>query len=256
MMKKVLLGLGLVYGLVGCVGKPIDATAEPRFPAGVGDVGSSTDGSQDLIGRYRLPLERNGEKKIRVAYTYWSGEWPGPIADVSSKAKAKGTTTIMGYPSPRILKDRSSCTIKNGIYHPWSTNTPSLINYYSFVAPVDFQAVRDAVLDNGTKDGLKVPKDAIVTDVVGLSEGWVTGMLRIGKGVRIIEVFYSGLYESKDFVRLTPDEKFVEQWLHLQCSEKGADGKSRTTFVNVEDLLSQPGVTRGVFDGYGKVKAK
>ncbi|WP_413583209.1 hypothetical protein [Bdellovibrio sp. HCB288] len=259
-MKKVFLGLSLLAGLVGCVSKTVETDVNYRKPTaeggatGVGDIDSSTDGARDLLGRYRLPIERDGETKVRVAYTYWSGEWPQPIADVSSKVK--GSTVISGYPSPRVLKDRKSCQIKNGIYHPWSEKTPSLINYYSFMAPVDFQAKEDAVLEDGKKDGLKVPKGAKVTDVVPLSEGWVSGTLRIGKGVRVVEVFYSGLYESKSFVRLTPDDRFNEQWLHLECAAKDANGKSQTIFVEVYDLMNQNGVSPGTFDGYGKVKSQ
>jgi hypothetical protein len=258
-MKKVLLGLSLVYGLVGCVSKTVEKQAEPRLPAGVGDVGSSTDGTADFMGRYRLPLERGGDKKVRVAYTYWSGEWPGPIPDVSSKHK-NGTTKIMGYPSPRVLKGRTSCTIKNGIYHPWSTNTPSLINFYSFISPVDFEALKDTLLAEGTRDGVqtgvKVPKGAKVINVIPLSEGWVSGSVKIGQNLRSVDVFYTDLYESKNFVRITPEEDFREQWLHLQCAEKDSSGKAQTVFVQDKDLMSQSGVTAGTFDEYGKVKAQ
>ncbi|WP_413559483.1 hypothetical protein [Bdellovibrio sp. HCB209] len=259
MMKNVLLSLSLVYGLVGCVSKTVEVNSGPRIPAGVGDVGSSTDGAQDFMGRYRLPLERDGVEKIRVAYTYWSGEWPSPVIDVKSKQK-NGTTIILGYLSPRTLKERKTCTIKNGIYHPWSKNSPSLINYYSFVSPVDFEALKDTVLGEGTVDGVptgvKVPKGSKVVNVIPLSEGYVSGAVKIGQNLRPVEVFYTDLYESKNFVRITPEDDFREQWLHFQCSEKDAAGKSRTVFVRDQDLLSQPGIAQGTFDDYGKVKAQ
>jgi hypothetical protein len=185
--------------------------------------------------------------------------WTHPIPDLNSKQKNE-TTTIMGYSSPRVLNERTSCTIKNGIYHPWSTNLPSLINFYSFISPVDFEALKDTVLAEGTRDGVqtgvKVPKGAKVINVIPLSEGYVSGAVKIGQSLRSVEVFYTELYESKNFMRLTPEEDFREQWLHLQCAEKDSSGKARTVFVQDKDLMAQPGVKAGAFAEYGKVKAQ
>ncbi|MBO9668664.1 MAG: hypothetical protein J7501_17835, partial [Bdellovibrio sp.] len=212
-MKKILVGLSLVSGLVGCASKEV--TPDYRYPAadtsGVGDIGSSTDGTQ-IQGKYKLPITRDGQKKTRLAYNDWSGEWPHPVIVVGN-AKS-GNTTIQGFASARDLTTPQSCTIKNGIYHPWSQNSPSLINYYTFIYQTEFIALQDM-----TYDKVKVPKGARLVDMVPSSEGWVGITVVIGKSKREIELFGNDLYDPMKFKQVLPTDDFWEQWLHMQCSE-------------------------------------
>lgn len=249
-MRKIFLGLSLVYGLVGCVSKTVETGGDARFPAGVGDVGSSTDGSESFVGRYKLPMVRNGEKKIRLAYNYWSGEWPRPVIDVNSKVKGK--TTIQGYVSPRELTERKSCTIKNALYHPWAYDAAnsSILEFYSFVSTTDLVALKDL-----KSEKVKIPKGAHVVDVVYLSEGYASATLMLGKQAIHFDTTVGFLYSTSNFKQLNSADDFNEQWIYLQCAEDDA-GKPRKIFVRDSDLLSQPGVTEGTFAEYGKVKAQ
>lgn len=248
-MKKFLVAASLLCGVVGCVSKTVESDPETRHPAGVGDIGSSTDQNEYYMSRYKLPLTRSGEKKIRVAYNSWSGEWPVPVIDV--KSGSKGKTTIQGYLSARELTDRASCTIKNGLYHPWSATAHSVINFYSFVAPLEYVALKDL-----EEDKIKIPKGSRIIDVAYVGEGYCTATLKIGRTYRSFDTHFGFLDDKEAFKKVTPDDDFSEQWLHLKCEETDAEGKKRTVFVNDKDLLSQPGITQGEFDGYGKVKSQ
>ncbi|MBP1711184.1 MAG: hypothetical protein H6Q49_1386 [Deltaproteobacteria bacterium] len=74
---------------------------------------------------YKLPVTRNGTTITKVATSFWQGEYPGPIIDVSSKKSGK--TTVQAYKSLRKLDAPIACSVINGIYHPWSKTKNSVI---------------------------------------------------------------------------------------------------------------------------------
>lgn len=252
---KNILSIVSLCALASCVSKPTNEMTEQRQPAeanssGVGDIGSSEMQSESLLS-YNLPLTRNGKKSIRVAYNTWAGEWPGPVVDVN--ARKKGTTKIEGYPSPRVLVDRQSCTVKNGLFHPWSTNSDALINYYSFVSANNFRAKKEVVITGGSRK-ITIPKDAEVINVVGYGENFCGATLKVGKSLRPITEYCDTFWDESLFVKTSPEDSFeTEQWLHLNCEEKGPKGNNKTIFVQDKDLLSQKGIKNGVIKEYGKV---
>lgn len=229
-----------------------------RKIAGTGDIDSSTT---EKFESYKLPITRQNIKTTRVAYNFWSGEWPMPIIDVNSD-KSEGTTTIQAYTNLRDPKetDRVACTIKNGLYHPWSKQDPSLIIYYSLSSREEYVAKEDTFLPMFDKDGnekrLAIPKDSVISNVVYYAENYCGAILRMGKKARPISAECPFFSENKSLKLTSKKEKddYSEQWLYLQCSEKDAKGNSLKAFVRDQDILSQKGIQQGCPSDYGSVQ--
>jgi hypothetical protein len=191
---------------------------------------------------YRLPITRDGVAKERVAYNFWSTEWPGPVVDV--KTSVKGSTTIKAYTSLRQLPASTvSCTIKNGIYHPWSHTENSVVNYYTLTAVKSYKALTAFSVDE-----TQYPAGTVVDNVVYASEGYCLGTLKVPGKAPVENDFSCEMVETKDFEALNPSAKsdeFNEQWFYVTCSE------GYKAFVSDKGLLSEPGVTEGTFGDYG-----
>lgn len=238
---------------VGCVSKSVDV----RTPAGTGDIGSSTD--QFSFESFKLPITRENKVATRVAFNSWSGEWPNPTIDVRSDVK--GTTQITGYtnlrnPSP---SDKVNCTIQNGLYHPWSKTDPSSITYYTIQGEADFKVIRDTkstIYNEKTQktEKIKIPKDAIFSNVVYYGENFCGSIQTVGKTKRPYSDGCDFFYDNKDIARIADGGDFTEQWLYLKCEEKDTNGKNIKVFVKDTDLLSQPMITKGCPGEYGKVQ--
>jgi len=188
---------------------------------------------------YKLPVTRNGVIVTKVATPFWQSEYPGPVIDVRSKKS--GTMTVQAYQSLRKLDSPVACTIKNGIYHPWSKTKNSVIHYYTITPVEDYKARKTAKLEEYT-----IHKGDIITNVVYFSEGFCKGNLKN----RQIEFTCSALQENpQDFQRLGKAENGSrpEQWLHVKCEE------GHKAFIQDTALLNTNGVKKGVIIKYGEV---
>ncbi|CAA6799549.1 MAG: Unknown protein [uncultured Sulfurovum sp.] len=188
---------------------------------------------------YLLSIERNGTKHTMLANNFWSGEYPSPV--ISVQAKEEKWQKVMGYNSLRSLGKKKSCTIKTGIYHPWSRDKTSLINFYSIIPLVSYLVQKDTVLEETKlKKGDKLERE------VYLSEGFCSYALKDGKE------FQATCIDEKDenFKRIESASHPSEQWLYLSCKEK------YNVFVQDSDLLRQPHVKEGQITGYGEVAEK
>lgn len=251
------IGLGASV-IVGCA-SPSVVTSDIRTPAGTGDIDSSGLDSSDSVFSYKLPITRNGKKETRVAYPMWSGEYPAPPINVN--AEQSGTTKIDAYKSLRTLDnaDKTTCTIKNGLYHPWADPSPaSIINYYTVVAAKDYKVIRKITYseysEKAKKDVKKViPKGATITNVIYHGEGYCGAILKIGKNPRAFTNDCSFFTENKDLQQISPPSDFSEQWLYLTCEEKDSNGKNEKAFVQDKALLAQPGIKEGCIVEYGTV---
>lgn len=252
--KKIILCTTLIVVFAaGCASQ----TVEPRYPAGTGDIDSSTTESFES---YKLPITREGQKKTRIAYNFWSGEWPRPVIDVSSSKK--GTTTVQALKSLRnpTEADKVQCTIQNGLYHPWSQKDASLITYYTISNVADFDVVNETSyqLYNEKTQKLelfKVPKGAKFLNVVYYAENQCGALYKIGKTSRPFTESCDFFYDNKDLKKTTQEERFSEQWLYLACAEKDAvSGKPLKAFIRDQELLKQPGVEAGCPADYGSVQ--
>jgi len=244
----------------GCASNPI-SSSEPRFPAGTGDVESSVPENMKFsLESYKLPIVRESKTETRMAHNFWSGEWPAPVIDVQSSKKS-GTTTISGFSSLRNPgPERLRCTVKNGVYHPWSQKDPSIINYYTLAELLDYKVINKVVRGNGdqkSKAKTIYPKGAEILNVVYYGENFCGATLKIGKNLRPVTDDCPFFMENPSFQRTSPatnlEREFREQWLYFACEEKGADGKQIKAFVQDADLLGQPGIQKGCLGEYGSV---
>lgn len=239
--------------ILSCTSKPV----EYRNPAGTGDVDSSTSATESFES-YKLPVMREGKKNTRVAYNFWSGEWPQPIIDISSEVK--GTTKIQGLSNLRnpAEAEKISCTVKNGLYHPWSEKDPSIQTYYSLVDVEDFTVLQDTKLEFYDRKGnvkyLRVPKSATISNLIYYGENYCGAILKIGKNKRPIAASCDYFNDNKVFKKMQENDDFREQWLYFVCEEKDAAGKAIKVFVRDQELLKQPGVDKGCPADYGKVQ--
>lgn len=250
--KYLVLLATLTAFAVGCASK----TIESRNPAGTGDVDSSTT---EAFESYKLPITRGGQKSTRVAYNFWSGEWPQPVIDIHSQQK--GTTRIQAFTNLRnpTDADRVNCTIKNGLYHPWSQQDPSLITYYTIANIADFNVVKNTsyqIYNDKTKklETVQVPKGAKFLNVVYYAENQCGAIYKMGKTSRPFTESCDFFFENKDLVKTTQEPAFSEQWLYFSCEEKDVSGKTLKAFVRDEELLKQEGVTQGCPGEYGFVQ--
>lgn len=185
---------------------------------------------------YTLPITRDGVTHTMLAYNFWSGEYPSPVIDV--QADLNKTRKIMGYPTLRKPNKKKSCTIKAGIYHPWSQDKTSLINYYTIVPNVRYLVERSTMLDN-----IRLKKGDELNEEIYLSEGFCSYLLN---GESAVETMCLGA-EDKRFKRIESPSHPAEQWLYLRCME------GDKLFVQDSDLLTQTGVVEGQIIGYGEV---
>ncbi|SFV60981.1 hypothetical protein MNB_SV-6-1712 [hydrothermal vent metagenome] len=199
--------------------------------------GVSNANAKSEIGSYTLPITRHNITHSMVAYNFWSGEYPKPVIYV--KPTHGRWSKISGYSSLRRANKREECTIKSGIYHPWSRDSISLINYYSIVPKIDYIAREDRYLE-----GLHIKRGSKLENELYLAEGSCRYLLNKKR-----EIITTCIEDSSTFERIKRASHPREQWLYLKCRE------GNKIFVQDNDLLSQPNVTRGAISGYGKVTA-
>lgn len=190
---------------------------------------------------YLLPITRDGKQQTRLASSFWSGEYPSPIIDVFSQKK--GMTTVKAFKSLRELKEPVNCTIQNGLYHPWSKDKASAINFYSIVALEEYASLKQQSLD-----GTDLKKGEVITQVVYHAEGNCGG--KLAKTQKEIEFFCDDLLNKQNFKALRKKDSFSEQWIKLKCTEK------YEAFIQDSALLGHKGVVEGEIVGYGEIKAK
>ncbi len=189
---------------------------------------------------YPLPITRHGVTHTMVAYNFWSGEYPQPVINVES-GRQGNWTKIMGYTSLRRTVKRKKCTVRSGIYHPWSKERISLINYYSIVPRVSY-LVQNATTINGQR----FKKGDRLENEVYLSEGFCSYTIH-GRKERF-ETYC--IDEDTHFKKIQYPAHASEQWLYLKCKE------GYNVFVQDSDLLTQPNVNKGQISKYGKVRRR
>ena len=190
---------------------------------------------------YLLTVVRDGKRQTRLAAAFWSGEYPSPIIDVLSQKN--GVTTVRAFKSLRELTEPVSCTIQNGLYHPWSKDKISAVNYYSIIALIEYESLKQQSLH-----GIALQKDDVITQVVYHAEGICGG--KLAKDKKEIEFYCDSLLNTDNFKALHNKDSFSEQWIQLKCSEK------YEAFIQDSALLNHKGVLEGEIAGYGKIKAK
>ncbi|MDD5548589.1 MAG: hypothetical protein PHI79_03205, partial [Sulfurovaceae bacterium] len=159
-----------------------------------------------------------------------------------------GKTTIEGYVSMRDKKERKICTIKNGLYHPWSKDKNSYINFYTIV-PVESYEVISTPANDLAEKSLKTG-DKII-NIVYLGEGESQGILQSNSNEDTLIYFQSQIFENnpKIFKSIENISTYNndEQWLYLKCDER------YNVFVEDKDILSQKGIKKGQITSYGEI---
>jgi hypothetical protein len=200
---------------------------------------------------YQLPTLREGVVTTRLAYNFWSGEYPGPVIDVTQDI------TIQAYDSVRTLDSLKSCTIQKGLYHPWSETKNSIDSFYSIIDIFSYEAQADISFADGTigseEKSFTVKKGEKIINEVYLSEGWCTATLLTADATKN-EVYYycEEVSENANFKVISDadpkaSDSFLEQWMYLNCAE------GYNAFIQDSALLAVPYVKEGQFLDYGKV---
>ena len=194
---------------------------------------------------YRLPITRDGVTKTRVASNFWSGEYPYPVIDV------KKMTTVAAYKSLRTLDEPVACTVKAGIYHPWSDTENSVILYYTLSGITTYKVTTSGFntevdLLGGESTGLYLEAGDLITNIVYASEGWCIGTRVDTTGAKQgVYLMCDGAPEQMEVVE--ENWKYGEQWVYLQCAE------GHKAFIQDKTFLKQPNVKEGKIGGYGTV---
>ena len=202
-------------------------------------LGMSSLSAEMTVGSYTLPITRNGVTHSMVAYNYWSGEYPKPVIYV--KGNQNKWVKIKGYASLRKPVKRKVCSIKTGIYHPWSKDRISLINYYSIIPKVDYIVKKNTVLDSQ-----EIKKEDKLENEIYIAEGICSYLLYKKKQITTVCV-KEGIEYPTAFKHIKHPAHSSEQWLYLNCRE------GYHVFVQDVNLLRQPNVREGTISGYGRV---
>lgn len=203
-----------------------------------------------------MPVTRNGETKNMLVYPIWSGEYPSPVIDVNSVLQREGKTTVQAEESFQVLGQKKSCTIRNGLIHPWSLSDQNVISYFTISENQTFRLLKSADFswDNGPEDNKSVRGETgeFLTNVFYLGEGYLMADLN-DRNLQLkaanVTIDISFLDDRTQLVELVaPGQKREsEQWVQLQCLNGG------TAFVSASDLLKTIGVKEGSIYGYGEV---
>ena len=202
-------------------------------------LGISGLSAEEIVGSYTLPITRHGVTHSMVAYNFWSGEYPKPV--IYLKHTHNNWSKIRGYTSLRNLTNRKVCTIKSGIYHPWSKDETSLIDYYSIIPKIDYVAMQNTTLGNQ-----KIKKGDRLENEFYIAEGRCSYLLNKRRQIATTCI-EEAIEDTFIFKRIKSSPHPREQWLYLNCRE------GYKIFVRDIDLLSQPNVRSGAISGYGRV---
>lgn len=203
---------------------------------------------------YKIDVIRNGKVHHQVAYSFWSGEYPGPVININSSKVGK--TTIKGYTSLRDKKDIKPCSVSNGLYHPWSTKQSSLIRFYTIspiesyqVTTIPSKEIHNELSITSPEEYLKVG-DKII-NIVYEGEGYSEGILQVSSKTDKLLSFQSEIFDNNPTVfKKIEDVKTLpnpEQWIYFKCEE------GYNIFAEDKHLLSQKGIKRGEVTGYGEI---
>jgi hypothetical protein len=195
--------------------------------------------AQVLAGSYQLPITRDGKTNTCVAYNSWMGEYPSPVINI--KANRKGLTSIKAYRSLRKLNQAVSCTIKNGLYHPWSKTANSVITYYTIIGLVSYKAIKPTKLEKNY-----IRKGDVIDNVHALSEGYCAGRLKSFSSKKEIE-FNCADIDKPAFKNIKDGRDIFEQWLYVKCKQ------GYKAFVKDTNLLKQTGSLHGQIKGYEEI---
>jgi hypothetical protein len=195
---------------------------------------------------YEIELLRSGKKISALASPFWSGEYPLPVIDVFSGKPGK--TKLRTFESVRDLNNQRDCTVKNGIYSPWSRKEHSALLFYSFTSLISYQVLAPKFFADTS-----LLKGDLIKHVAYLAEGQCTAKLQraMGSKIKLSELVFScDLAEkSKEFKKMgsKEDVQFAEQWLLLKCEE------GYQSYIQDSTLLAHPGVKEGVIISFGEV---
>lgn len=211
---------------------------------------------------YKLEIIRDSKTQQKMVYRFWSGEYPQPVIDVQSKIKGK--TVITASTSLRNPSETVSCTINNGVYHPWSqakNNTPVI--FYSVKSQEDYLVKKKTSMERfvyesetsaGRTETYEFNPGDQIQNIYYAGEGYCVGshIQTIKKQKKLTEIDFScELVDDKNsFKRLTPPtakDDLIEQWLYISCAE------GHKAFIRDNDLLASPGVKEGTIKDYGSV---
>jgi hypothetical protein len=211
--------------------------------------GALTVATQSEAASYRLDMTRDGVVHEMVVYDFWSGEYPGPVVAIGKSDN--GTTKITGSTSLRNPSKDVSCTVNNGLYHPWAEKTKTPYEIYSVVGNTEYTAKKDIEVLHYSQDQseenpkLKVAAGQKLTRSVYLGEGFCQYV--VGNTEIEIQTDCAQVGDNADFAKTDLPSHSSEQWIKFDCL------KGSSVYVNVDDLLKQKGVTEGQIESYGSV---
>ena len=186
---------------------------------------------------YTLPITRNAKKYTMVASPWWGGEYPGPIIEVSSAEK---TVLVKGYVSLRELNELKKCTIKTGVYHPWSKGKTSIDTFYTIAPLIQYQVTKDNA-------ELELKEGDLLDMELYMGENFCSYIQVSGK--KRGEVSHScDTPKDEKMKKIATPAHPLEQWLYLNCKE------GHKVFIQDKELHKQTGNKTGQMCGYGYVE--
>jgi hypothetical protein len=214
----------------------------------------------------KVDVTRDGKNTKQIMIKQWQGEAPAPMIDIHSKEI--GTTTIQGWTSFQSLDQKQACTIKNGLYHPWSNTENSVIDFFTLAGVEDYTVTQDVPVE--VYRAFFIFEDAVppikkgdkIVNSIYLAEGISLGILVQGEQQTLVHfqarvfkenpLYFTLIEKTANLVETTDPVStntymIPEQWLLLECQE------GHTVYIRDTELLSQSGILEGTVTGFGDI---
>jgi hypothetical protein len=214
----------------------------------------------------KIDVVREGKTIKQILINLWQGESPSPMIDIHSKEA--GTTTVQGWTNFQNLDQKQSCTIKNGLYHPWSNTENSVLGFYTLAGVEDYSVIQD--LPREIYRAFFIFEDAVppikkgdkIVNGIYIAEGVSWGILVQGELQTLVNfqarvfkenpLYFTAIEKTSNLVETTdPLSKktymIPEQWLHLECAE------GNEAYIRDSELLEQSGILEGTVTGFGDI---
>ncbi len=185
---------------------------------------------------FQLDIERAGVTREMVVYMLWSGQYPGPV---------------IGSASLRQPTNDQKCEISNGLYHPWSEPTKSKADFFTITGYTEYVAKKEIDIQYlADEEHLQTITEVIskgekLLKAIYLGEGFC--QFTVEKSQAEVEMDCAQVDDNADFEKVDRPAYSTEQWIKVSCLNGGE------AYLEVNDLLRQPGVREEQIQSYGTV---
>ena len=172
----------------------------------------------------------------------WEGEYPGPVVQVLQPV------TVPARSSACEREPSLRCTLAPGLYHPWSTDFPGVVDYHTVRAIERFEVLQPIAMPDDVEGAPLLPVGTIVEVLLYLGEGLCS--VRVGgvESPSSCPEMIDDIGGKPVFRHLPGDQVGARQLFAFSCLEGGR------AWIEVDvPLLAREEIVEGAITGYGEI---